>query len=54
MKIIAGNPAITYEEIANKLSLTRKTIQRHIQELKNKGRIRRIGSDKTGHWDVIR
>jgi predicted HTH transcriptional regulator len=54
LEILAGDSAITYEEIANKLSLTRKTIQRHIQDLKNSGLIRRIGSDKTGHWEVIK
>jgi predicted HTH transcriptional regulator len=54
LEIIEGDSNITYEEIANKLSLTRKTVQRHIQNLKNNGLIRRIGSDKTGYWEVTK
>ncbi|GHU11151.1 ATP-dependent DNA helicase RecG [Spirochaetia bacterium] len=53
LAIITNDSNTTYDEIADKLSLTRKTVQRHIQDLKNSGVIKRIGSDKKGHWQII-
>jgi len=29
------------------------TIKEHIRILKKEGRIRRVGADKGGHWEVI-
>ena len=51
--IIKENPSITTSEMAKKLGVTRRTIARDIEELKSKGFIGRIGSDKTGHWQII-
>ncbi len=31
-----------------------KTIQRDIEQMVAEGKIRRVGSDKTGHWEVIK
>jgi predicted HTH transcriptional regulator len=39
--------------MAKKLGVTRRTIARDIEELKSKGFIERIGSDKTGHWQIL-
>jgi len=46
-------PGITYEQIAEKISKNRKTVQRTIVSLKEKGIISRIGSDKTGTWKIL-
>jgi len=54
LKIIAENVNITYEEIAAKIKKDRKTVQRIIKKLKEIGAIKRIGSDKTGHWEVTK
>lgn len=47
---ITKNPYATYQEIADKIHKTPKTIQRTINSLKDRNLISRIGSDKTGHW----
>ena len=44
------NPKSTYRELADKTGYSTATIKRHIQELKRKGIIERVGSDKTGFW----
>ncbi len=44
--------AITYEELSNKLRSHRTTIMRNINKLKKAGILKRIGSDKTGHWEI--
>jgi Fic family protein len=50
VKAIASNPHSTYQEIAVTIGKTSKTVQRALASLKDRGRISRVGSDKTGHW----
>lgn len=47
------NPKATYNELAEKTAYSVATIKRHIQSLKKLGLIERIGSNKTGHWNII-
>jgi len=47
------NPKANYRELADKTGYSTATIKRHIQELKKMGIIKRIGSDKTGYWEII-
>lgn len=49
---ISQNPAVTYEELAQKVGKTRKTVSRAVASLKGRGLIVRRGSDKTGYWVV--
>lgn len=49
---IKSNPTITTTEIADKLDIARRTVTRKIKELRENGVIERVGSDKTGHWNV--
>jgi ATP-dependent DNA helicase RecG len=44
---------MTANEIGERLKMSLSTVRRKIKELKNKGKIERIGSDKTGHWKII-
>ena len=53
LKYMIENPKITYNELAEKLALGRRTVQRHIQSLKDEGQIRRVGSERSGHWEVV-
>ena len=48
------NPNSNYAELATKTGYSTSTIKRHIQELKKQGILERIGSDKTGHWKIIK
>jgi Fic family protein len=47
---ITINPYATYQEIADNIGKTAKTVQRALSSLKDSGLVSRIGSDKTGHW----
>ncbi|MCK4796856.1 MAG: HTH domain-containing protein [Spirochaetes bacterium] len=40
-------------DIIKKLGRSRATITRQIQKLKEMLLVKRIGSDKSGHWKVI-
>ena len=47
------NPSISREEISQKLNINPSAVQRHIEKLKEKGIIKRVGPDKGGYWEVI-
>mgnify|MGYP006278657373 CR=1 FL=1 len=44
---------ITISQLAEKLNVSRDTILRDIKKLKILKIIKRVGSDKTGYWEVI-
>jgi ATP-dependent DNA helicase RecG len=46
------NPKLTAQELATKLNKAKRTIERNIKELREKGIISRIDSDKTGYWKI--
>jgi len=53
VQIIEGNPRISRKELALKLGINESAVQKHIENLKKKEAIRRIGPAKGGHWEII-
>ena len=53
VEAINANCRITYDALAVITGASRRTISREIKMLSQRGVIKRIGSDKTGHWEVI-
>ncbi len=53
LELLAANPHTTFETMVAELQIARSTIQKHIANLKAEGRLRRIGPDKGGHWEVV-
>ncbi|MBE9594886.1 MAG: winged helix-turn-helix transcriptional regulator, partial [Proteobacteria bacterium] len=51
--IIKENPKITQRELAIKTGLSRRGVEWDIKELKEEGKLKRVGPDKGGHWAVI-
>lgn len=51
---IGDNNSIGVAEIVSRTKKGRSTIMRSIKSLKEKGFIRRVGSDKTGSWKILR
>ncbi len=50
--IIQANPAISYDNLAKLTEKDRTTVMRNIGKLKYIGILKRVGSRKTGHWEV--
>lgn len=48
------NPRLRQKELAFETGLSIRTIARALKHLKDSGRIRRIGSDRSGHWEVVK
>lgn len=53
LKLIRQNNNITINELVEELQKDRRTISRNIKLLKEQGLLKRIGSDKTGYWEII-
>lgn len=51
--LIGKNREITIMELANILKVSDKTIKRDITKLKEQSRLKRVGSLKSGHWEII-
>lgn len=47
------NPSISRAEIALALGIHESSVKRRLESLISNGRIRRVGPDKGGHWEVI-
>ena len=54
MNAITENPKITQKNIANKTGLSTRTVSREIKNLRDSGVLRRVGSDRAGHWEIVR
>ncbi len=52
INVVLEDPKIDYIQLANKVGVSVSTIKRHIQKLKKAGILDRIGSRKTGRWEV--
>lgn len=52
--LIKKDKHITIPEMADKIGISVKGIEKIIASLKNEGHIERVGSRKTGHWVVIK
>ncbi len=51
---IMNNPNITKSALIVQLRISKGSVDRAIKGLKEKGMIERVGSNKTGHWKVIK
>jgi len=53
ISLIKENVKITQEELSVKTGLTRRGVEWNLQQLKEKGILKRVGPDKGGHWKII-
>jgi len=52
LDLMVKNPKITQTELANSTGLTRRGVEWNLRQLREKGRIRRVGPDRGGHWEI--
>ncbi len=50
---LAKNPLITQMELSKKLGVTKRSIVKNMKNLKEKNKIKRVGSDRKGYWKII-
>ncbi len=54
IELMQENQEITIDQIAAVLGVSSKTIKRDIAKLKDQGKVRRVGSLKSGVWEIIK
>jgi len=54
LEILLSEPQSTATEIAGMIKLTARTVEKNISKLKAAGIIKRIGSNKTGSWLILK
>lgn len=53
LEILNRKPRMTASELADIIGISTRKIEQNVASLKRAGRLRRIGSRKTGHWEVV-
>jgi ATP-dependent DNA helicase RecG len=53
LRALRADPLLTYEALAKKVGVSPATVKRRVQDLKKSGRLRRVGSKKSGYWEVL-
>ena len=54
LALLSKNPKMTREDLARALEKSPNTIKGHIVKLKAEGKLKRIGSDRNGYWEVMK
>lgn len=52
LQIISIEPSISMNQIAEKLGISRRQVQKAVDKLKKNGKITRSGSDTSGKWII--
>lgn len=50
--LMLEKPENTLDSIANTLGVTRRTVEKQVKKLKEVGIVSRVGSNKSGSWQV--
>ncbi len=53
IRMVSENPKITAVQMAEKLGVTTRAVEKQLANLRKKGIITRVGPNKGGHWEVI-
>ncbi len=53
LQLIKENSKISRKELSDKLNINPSAVQKHIEKLKEKEFIERIGPDKGGYWKAL-
>lgn len=51
--LVIANPSITADNMADKVGVTKRAIEKNIKNLRDRGILIHEGSDKAGYWRII-
>ena len=52
LRLLKANPGLTARQAAEQLGLSQRAVEKQLAALKASGRLRRIGPNKGGYWQV--
>lgn len=53
LQLLKNLPVLSAREVADRLGLSPRAVEKQIAKLRKEGRIRRVGPAKGGHWQVL-
>ena len=53
LNAVRHNPDITIPQLADLSGVTARSVERNIQRMQQSGKLRRVGPDNGGHWEVV-
>lgn len=53
LSLLRRDPALTHAALAKELNLSLHSVRHHLDTLRNSGKLRRVGSRKTGRWEIV-
>jgi len=53
LELIAKDPMISAQQLAQIVGISSRKIEENIAKLKRRERLKHIGPDKGGHWEVV-
>ena len=53
LNLMKENNKITIKELAEKIGISTRAIEKNIENLKSDNKLKRAGSDKGGYWEII-
>ena len=51
--VLASEPTLSARRLAERLQLSPRAVEKHLAALQRAGRLRRQGSPRAGHWQVL-
>ena len=54
LELLEENASVTAKQMAGQMNISTRKVSRIIKELKERGKIIRVGSDRKGYWKIIR
>jgi predicted HTH transcriptional regulator len=54
LNAISAEPRAIQKRLAELTGLSTRTVSREIKELRDAGVLRRVGSDRAGHWEIVK
>ena len=54
LHLLIEDPGYTMPQLAVKMTVSRKTVAGYLKNLKERGVIERVGTTRSGHWEILR
>lgn len=53
LALIRNNASITIPAMMRQLAMSDSGVRKILRKLQNEGRLRRVGANKNGHWEIL-
>ncbi|MBP5576810.1 MAG: winged helix-turn-helix transcriptional regulator [Treponema sp.] len=53
LELLKENPKLSAKKLSEKIGITSRAVEKQLASLAEKGFIKRIGSPKGGHWELV-